>query len=36
MPQAAIKAGVVDKAVPLHKIANEIIKSVQRLSRDKE
>jgi two-component system chemotaxis response regulator CheB len=36
MPQAAIKAGVVDKAVPLHKIADEITKSVQKLSRNKE
>ena len=30
MPQAAIKAGVIDKVVPLQKIAAEIIKAVSR------
>jgi chemotaxis response regulator CheB len=29
MPKAAIQAGLVDKAVPLPKIAEEIIKAVR-------
>ncbi len=30
MPRSAIQAGVVDKVIPLHKIPDEIIKSVNR------
>ena len=28
MPKAVVKAGVVDKVIPLHRIADEIIKIV--------